>query len=65
MLLDGLPNHELCQPYVRVSMGGASQCTEAKFSHSVNDVSFEKPLAIQTTLMNRKAKDLLIPLKTF
>ncbi|CAJ1433125.1 unnamed protein product, partial [Effrenium voratum] len=56
VMVDGLPGHELCLPYVRVSMGAVSECTEAKKAHSVNNVTFDKALSINCTLVNRKAK---------
>eukprot|EP00931_Biecheleriopsis_adriatica_P037995 TRINITY_DN21795_c0_g1_i1.p1 TRINITY_DN21795_c0_g1~~TRINITY_DN21795_c0_g1_i1.p1 ORF type:complete len:2548 (+),score=544.12 TRINITY_DN21795_c0_g1_i1:683-7645(+) len=58
-MVDGLHNHETCYPYVRISMGPAAKATdstEAKQVHSVYNVTFDKPLAVQTTLINRKAK---------
>ncbi|CAK9066164.1 unnamed protein product [Durusdinium trenchii] len=56
VMVDGLPNHEMCLPYVRVSMSSSSECTEAKTEHSVSNVTFDKALVIQSTLIQRKAK---------
>lgn len=60
LMVDGLPTleqaHEQTFPYVRITMGSNVYNTKEKDTHSVNYVSFDKPLVITTTVINRKAK---------
>ncbi|CAE8601380.1 unnamed protein product, partial [Polarella glacialis] len=57
VFVDGLPNHQPCFPFVRITMGGGSSGeTEPIKHHIANGIIWEKPVIIQSPLINRKAK---------